>query len=93
MIPNTARLFPIFGVYFENEVDGKITHFAISRQMALFAVERRKPWRMLQSRANVENKDYHAQKALLAKVDKGEVSLEDLRVKTRELYDAELAAD
>lgn len=37
----------------------------------LFAVERRKAWRMLQSKAGVANKDYQAQKSLLAKFDKG----------------------
>jgi hypothetical protein len=31
--------------------------FAVSRQMVLFAVERRKAWRMLQSKAGVTNKD------------------------------------
>ena len=36
--------------------------------MVLFAVERRKAWRMLQSKAGVVNKDYQAQKALLAKL-------------------------
>ena len=35
--------------------------------MALFAEERRKAWRMLQSKAGVVNKDYQAQKALLSK--------------------------
>ena len=30
----------------------------VSRQMVLFAVERRKAWRMLQSKAGVVNKDY-----------------------------------
>ena len=43
--------------------------------MVLFAVERRKAWRMLQSKAGVVNKDYLAQKALLAKLDKGELQL------------------
>jgi pyruvate-ferredoxin/flavodoxin oxidoreductase len=47
--------------------------------MVLFAVERRKAWRMLQSKAGVANKDYLAQKALLAKIDKGEIPLADAR--------------
>jgi pyruvate-ferredoxin/flavodoxin oxidoreductase len=59
--------------------------------MVLFAVERRKAWRMLQSKAGVVNKDYLAQKAFLAKVDKGEISLADAQTKTRELLNAELA--
>ena len=46
---------------------------------------------MLQSKAGVVNKDYLAQKALLAKLDKGELQLAEVQSKTRELYDAELA--
>ena len=59
--------------------------------MVLFAVERRKAWRMLQSKAGVVNKDYLAQKALLKKVDGGEIPLAELQGKTRALFDAELA--
>ncbi len=46
---------------------------------------------MLQSKAGVVNKDYLAQKALLSKLDKGELQLADVQAKTRELFDAELA--
>lgn len=42
-------------------------------------MERRKAWRMLQSKASVVNKDYQAQKALLAKLDKGELQLSSKR--------------
>ena len=34
-----------------------------------------------------ENIDYKAQKALLAKVDKGEISIADLKAKGRQLLD------
>ncbi len=83
---------PDFGVTIKAEVNGKPRWFVISRQTVLFCVERRKAWRMLQSKAGQRNKDYQAQKALLAKVDKGEVSLEDLRSRTAQLYAAELEA-
>ena len=66
--------------------------FAVSRQMVLFAVERRKAWRMLQSKAGMVNKDYLAQKALLKKLASGALPLADLKARTRELYEAELAA-
>jgi pyruvate-ferredoxin/flavodoxin oxidoreductase len=56
-----------------------------------FAVERRKAWRMLQSKAGVANKDYLAQKALLAKLDKGEIQLAEVQSKTKEMFEAELA--
>jgi pyruvate-ferredoxin/flavodoxin oxidoreductase len=68
--------------------------------MVLFALERRKAchvwnftcaWRMLQSKAGVVNKDYQAQRALLSKLDKGELQLAEVQAKTRELFDAELA--
>jgi pyruvate-ferredoxin/flavodoxin oxidoreductase len=58
----------------------------------LFAVERRKAWRMLQSKAGVVNKDYLAQKNFLAKIDKGDVQLPDAKAKAKELFAAEVAA-
>ena len=60
--------------------------------MVLFCVERRKSWRLLQSKAGVINKEYKAQRALLAKVDAGEIELAALRANSRELFDTELAA-
>ncbi len=60
---------PNFGAYIRAEAHGKMKLFAVSRQMVLFAVERRKAWRMLQSKAGLVNKDYLAQKELLAKLD------------------------
>jgi pyruvate-ferredoxin/flavodoxin oxidoreductase len=89
---NHRSFVPDFGVYIKAEVKGKFRYYAVSRQMVLFAVERRKAWRMLQSRAGVENKDYLAQRALLKKVDSGEIAFADLQGKTRELFEAELAA-
>jgi len=57
----------------------------ISRQLVLFCVERRKAWRMLQSKAGVENKDYKAQRSILADVDAGKISHEDLFARGEEL--------
>jgi len=90
--PNHRSYVTNFGCYIKAEINGKFKFFAVSRQMVLFAVERRKAWRMLQSKAGVTNKDYLAQKNLLAKVDKGEVPFADAKARTRELYEAELAA-
>jgi pyruvate-ferredoxin/flavodoxin oxidoreductase len=89
---NHRSYVPNFGCYIKNESGGKMKYFAVSRQMVLFAVERRKAWRMLQSKAGVANKDYTAQKALLAKLDKGEIPLADAKAKARDLFAAELAA-
>jgi pyruvate-ferredoxin/flavodoxin oxidoreductase len=83
---------PNFGCYIQAEERGKMKFYAVSRQMVLFAIERRKAWRMLQSKAGVANKDYLAQKGLLAKLDKGELSLADAKARTKELFAAELAA-
>ncbi|MDG1892705.1 MAG: 2-oxoacid:acceptor oxidoreductase family protein [Verrucomicrobiota bacterium] len=81
-----------FGTYIKAEINGKMKFYSVSRQMVLFAVERRKAWRMLQSRAGVINKDYQAQRALLKKVDSGEIEPAALLGRTRELFEAELAA-
>ncbi len=81
-----------FGCYIKAEEHGKMQCYAVTRQMVLFAVERRKAWRMLQSKAGVANKDYLAQKSFLAKLDQGEISLADAKAKARELFAAELAA-
>ena len=59
----------------------------MSRQLVLFNVERRKAWRMLQSHAGQPNKDYEAQKALLTKVDSGEISVADLKAKGLKLLE------
>jgi pyruvate-ferredoxin/flavodoxin oxidoreductase len=88
---NHRSCVPNFGCYIKAEIGGKMKYFAVSRQMVLFAVERRKAWRMLQSKAGVVNKDYQAQKALLAKLDKGELQIADVQSKTKELFEAELA--
>ena len=90
--PNHRSFVPNFGCYIKAELGGKFKYFAVTRQMVLFAVERRKAWRMLQSKAGVANKDYAAQKAFLAKVDKGELALQDAKAKTGELLAAEVAA-
>jgi len=89
--PNHRSCVPNFGVYIKAEINGKMKYYAVSRQMVLFAVERRKAWRMLQSKAGVVNKDYLAQKALLKKLDAGQLPLAELQSRTRELFDAELA--
>jgi pyruvate-ferredoxin/flavodoxin oxidoreductase len=90
--PAHRSYVPDFGVFIKAEINGKMKCYAISRQTVLFCVERRKAWRHLQSKAGVVNKDYLAQKALLKKIDSGALSLEDAKARTRELFEAELAA-
>ncbi|MCC5025715.1 MAG: hypothetical protein J6386_24350 [Candidatus Synoicihabitans palmerolidicus] len=75
-----------FGVYIKYDAGyGKHIPMKMSRPMVLFNVERRKAWRMLQSHSGIINKDYVAQKDLLAKVDKGEISIADLKAQGRAL--------
>ena len=60
-----------FGVYLvDYDAKGVEKYHKLSRQMVLFAVERRKAWRMLQSKAGVVNEDYMAQKEALKALDK-----------------------
>jgi pyruvate-ferredoxin/flavodoxin oxidoreductase len=73
--PEHRSYVPDFGVYIKLQgANGKTEYRAISRQLVLFCVERRKAWRMLQSKAGITNKDYLAQKALLAEFDAGKIS-------------------
>jgi pyruvate-ferredoxin/flavodoxin oxidoreductase len=58
----------------------------------MFCVERRKAWRMLQSKAGIVNREYAAQKSLLADVDSGKLPLEDLFSRGAELVKERLAA-
>ena len=65
---------PDFGVYIKVPgANGHTEYRSISRQLVLFCVERRKAWRMLQSKAGIENREYKAQRALLADVDAGKI--------------------
>ena len=76
--PEHRSCIPDFGVYIKvQEEDGSIGYRSISRQLVLFCVERRKAWRMLQSKAGIENREYKAQRALLADVDAAKISKED----------------
>ena len=55
----------------------QVEYRSLSRQLVLFCVERRKAWRMLQSKAGIENKDYKAQRSILADVDAGKISKDE----------------
>ncbi len=79
LVPDHRAFVPDFGVYIRLQGPaGDVEYRAISRQLVLFCVERRKAWRLLQSKAGVVNQEYKAQKALLADVEAGRVSHEAL---------------
>jgi pyruvate-ferredoxin/flavodoxin oxidoreductase len=77
---------PDFGVYIKTQgANGDVDYWAISRQLVLFCVERRKAWRMLQSKAGIDNREYQAQRSILADVDAGRISKEDLFARGEQL--------
>src|SRR5262245_52563216 len=79
LVPDHRSYVPDFGVYIKVQgTNGDAEYRAISRQLVLFCVERRKAWRMLQSKAGIENREYKAQRSLLADVDAGRLAKEDL---------------
>jgi pyruvate-ferredoxin/flavodoxin oxidoreductase len=90
--PAHRAFIPDFGVYITYEENGKTQYRALSRQLVMFCVERRKAWRMLQSKAGIVNREYLAQKAILADVDAGKLTQEDLFAHGHELMKERLAA-
>jgi pyruvate-ferredoxin/flavodoxin oxidoreductase len=79
---------PDFGVYIKVQGANGVEYRSLSRQLVLFCVERRKAWRMLQSKAGIENREYKAQRAILADVDAGKITKEQLFAGAEELMKA-----
>jgi pyruvate-ferredoxin/flavodoxin oxidoreductase len=85
LIPGHRAFIPDFGVYITYEEHGKTEYRALSRQLVMFCVERRKSWRMLQSKAGIVNKEYAAQRAILADVDAGKIPLDEFLAHAHEI--------
>jgi pyruvate-ferredoxin/flavodoxin oxidoreductase len=83
--PTHRSFIPDFGVYIQFEENGKTEYRALSRQLVMFCVERRKAWRMLQSKAGIVNREYIAQKAILADVDSGKLGKDEFFAHAHEL--------
>ena len=84
--PEHRSYVPDFGVYIKVPgAKGDVEYRSLSRQLVLFCVERRKAWRMLQSKAGVENKEYKGQRSILADVDAGKISKDELFTRGEEL--------
>lgn len=82
---NHRAYIPKKGVYtIDYADDGTAIYHILSRQMVVFCVERRKSWRILQSRAGIENKDYIAQKELLKEIDSGKKTVEEFLNRNQE---------
>ena len=72
--PEHRAYVPDFGVTIEVEDgDGAFRTLVLSRIMVLFCVERRRSWRMLQSRAGIINLDYEAQKKALVAFQEADI--------------------
>jgi pyruvate-ferredoxin/flavodoxin oxidoreductase len=86
LVPAHRSYVPDFGVYIKVQgSNADVEYQSLSRQLVLFCVERRKAWRMLQSKAGIENKQYKAQRSILADVDAGKISMEELFARAEEL--------
>jgi pyruvate-ferredoxin/flavodoxin oxidoreductase len=86
LLPEHRSYVPDFGVCIKVQgAKGDVDYRAISRQLVLFCVERRKAWRMLQSKAGIVNKDYAAQRSILADVDAGKISHAELFARGEQL--------
>jgi pyruvate-ferredoxin/flavodoxin oxidoreductase len=83
--PAHRSFIPDFGVYITFDEGGKTEYRALSRQLVMFCVERRKAWRMLQSKAGIVNKEYLAQKAILADLDAGKIAKDEFFAHAHEM--------
>ncbi len=92
LTPGHRAFIPDFGVYIEvaDQESGKKTYYSLSRQLVMFCVERRKAWRMLQSKAGIVNREYIAQKEILADVDAGKISRDEFFAHAHEMVQEKL---
>ena len=93
LVPEHLSYIPDFGVYIKVQGSkNEIEYRSLSRQLVMFCVERRKAWRMLQSKAGIENKEYKAQRSILADVEAGKITREDFFARAEEILKERLAA-
>jgi pyruvate-ferredoxin/flavodoxin oxidoreductase len=92
LVAEHRSFVPDFGVVIKIQgSNGAVEYRALSRQLVLFCVERRKAWRMLQSKAGIENREYKAQRSILADVDAGKLTKQDLFARAEELLKERLS--
>ena len=90
--PTHRAYVPDFGVVMKvNGKDNMPEYRVLSRQLVLFCVERRKAWRLLQSKVGLENKDYRAQRELLGDVAADRISKAELFERGHELIEELIA--
>ncbi len=90
--PEHRAYVPDFGVVMKvNGKDNMPEYRVLSRQLVLFCVERRKAWRLLQSKTGQVNQDYGAQRELLADVDGGRISKAELFARGPEMIEERIS--
>ncbi|MBK5296217.1 MAG: oxidoreductase, partial [Vicinamibacteria bacterium] len=90
--PDHRSYVPDFGVCIQVQgTNDAIEYRSLSRQLVLFCVERRKAWRMLQSKAGIVNREYQAQRSILADVDAGKTTGEELFARAEEFLKERLS--
>ncbi|MCO4780736.1 MAG: 2-oxoacid:acceptor oxidoreductase family protein [Candidatus Cloacimonetes bacterium] len=78
LVKGHRAFIPLDGVYeIDYQADGSKKYKKLSRQLVVFCIERRKSWRLLQSKAGVVNQDYLDQKELIKKIDSGEMTVQE----------------
>ncbi len=94
LVPEHRAYVPDFRVYIKTlpAKGNKPVLMKISRQLVLFCVERRKAWRLLQSKIGIQNPEYAAQRAILADVDGGTLSKEEFFARASELLEERMLA-
>src|SRR5439155_24246994 len=66
LVNDHRSYIPDFGVFIKVQgANNDVEYRAISRQLVMFCVERRKAGRMLQSKARIDDRDYQGQRAPL----------------------------
>ncbi|MGA3032068.1 MAG: 2-oxoacid:acceptor oxidoreductase family protein [Terracidiphilus sp.] len=94
LLPEHRSYIPDFGVYIVVTDDaGKNTYYSLSRQLVMFCVERRKAWRMLQSKAGIVNREYQAQKAILADLEAGKIAKDEFFAHAHEMMAEKLGKE
>ena len=85
---------PDFGVYIKTlpAKGDKPVLMKISRQLVLFCIERRKAWRLLQSKIGIQNAEYAAQREILADVDSATISKDDFLARADQILEERLLA-
>ena len=94
-LDSSHRAFvPDFGVYIKTlpAKGSKPVLMKLSRQLVLFCVERRKAWRLLQSKIGIQNPEYEAQRAILTDVDSGTISRDDFFARADQILEERLLA-